>query len=425
MHVLLLLSAAHAYESEPQEVIVSDTAELFQSAEFDTDWLPADSPIAVRFQIVADGGAWVWMEGISNVTWPEALTLDFVGDPGTGELVVDSQIDAVTSVKFDIDIYSYEAEVDRREIENITGATTFDPWLLPGSLEDYAETTFSGTPTELLSYTLGVFSGVDLVFTADMVPTSSTIMEGVSWGVYDGFIEEYGQTVLVDPSGAPVEELEATYVATFDSTYDLVFTPYVEVCIDILGCYELASFDIELPISSDYFEHEFPFNELAFPLPLLSTEVDVYDFGEIELGQIANLEVPISNVGEMDLEGEALVMGDPDFTAYPEYFLAGPGYADGVVVTFAPTAAGAFEASLLLRSNDPFTPEKEVLLTGLAVDPGEAGTGEGEEGATTTTVSTELKGCGCSAAAPERTGGTGLLAALLLGLGLTRRRKDL
>ncbi len=422
---LLAAGTAQAHQSEPQPMEVNDLVPVFEGAEFDTGWLPADFPIAVRFQIVADGGAFVWMEGLGEMEWPDALTLALKGEPGTGQMTVDTEIDAVTSLKFDIDIYSYEAELDRRSLEDIEADVSFDPWLLPGSPEEDATAVYLGDGTDLIEYSFTVFTGVDLVFSTAVVPTSEITMSSKAWTTYDGFIEYFGDTVAVEPSGEPSQEVDATLTSFFDTYYAFVFTPVVEICITGFGCTELVSIDIDLPLLDDVTEWEFPTQQLDFPLPLMAKPMETYDFGEVEIGRIKNVEVPVGNEGLMDLEGEAGITGDGEFSAYPNYFLAGPGYEDGVVVTFAPDVAGAYEGTLVLASNDPFNPEHVIAFTGLAVDPNASeGTGEGDSSASSTTVSTELKGCGCTTASPAQSRGMAWMVAGLFGLALTRRRRE-
>jgi MYXO-CTERM domain-containing protein len=176
----------------------------------------------------------------------------------------------------------------------------------------------------------------------------------------------------------------------------------------------------------DDFEQAFPVTALTFPLPVLETEVESYDFGEVLVGSVANLELPISNGGQLDLEGTVGHLGSPWFSSYPEYFLAGPGREDGVVVTFSPEGEGPVSATLLLESNDPLVPIREIELTGVGLLPEEesgveGGGGVQEEGGTSDGVSEETKvgGCGCSSAPQNWSGGLGALMAL----GLLRRRR--
>ena len=52
--LVLLLSTAQAHESDPQYFFLDDSADLLGSAELDSDWLPKDGLLAVRFQVDAE-----------------------------------------------------------------------------------------------------------------------------------------------------------------------------------------------------------------------------------------------------------------------------------------------------------------------------------------------------------------------------------
>ena len=411
--IALLLPAALAYESDPQYLEVEDTAELFSSAEFDSGWLPAGSPIAVKFAVEANGGAWTYMEGLGALSWPEPLTLDFIGEKNTGEIVIDAELAAVTSIQFDIDVYTWESEIDRRSMF-VDGIALFDPWVLAGSPSDQeVEVGFEGKPTELITYSVDVFTGVSLEFAADMAPENTTYFRGISWSVADQSMTESGQSMLIDPDGSGLQAIDANFTGEYSSQLDIVFTPTVSVCIPIIGCTELVSFDIPLNLVTETFEQIFPTNEMEFPLPIMDPGIESYDFGELEVGSLANLELPIANVGELTLVGDPQIMGASSFTVYPEHFEASAGYVDGLVVSFAPDAEGPFEATLLLTSNDPFAPTREVQLTGLGfVTSSETGE-DGEGGGGMPTVSTELRGCGCASGR-----GGGRAGLLLAGLGI-------
>lgn len=397
--VCLLAAPAWSYESEPQPVVVSDTAVLYTGSNVDTDWVPSGSPITVRFQVVSEGGAAVDMEGEADLSWPDPLTLSFTGDPGTGALTVDAALAAVTSVRFDLFGYSYESEIDRRTVA-AGGEATFDPFVLSGAATDRVEVTTAGATTELITYELEVFAGVGLTFEASLTPTGTTGFSGVAFWADDAEITTEGGTALITPTGEPSQSLTATFVGAWDSVLDLNITPAVSVCFSIFGCEELASFDIPLTLASDDFEQAAPAIPLEFPLPVIQTAESSYDLGEVLVGTLANLELPVGNAGLLDLEGEIGVTGSPYFTVFPGYFYAGTGAEDGAVVTFAPESEGEFTATLLLTSNDPNTPVYEVVLTGTGVLPQQGEDDEiideGAEGKVST--------CGCASGDPGRVG---------------------
>jgi MYXO-CTERM domain-containing protein len=411
---LLASSAALAWESEPQPVVLVDSATLFSGASFDTGWVPSGSPLAVRFQIEPTGGAEVEMEGEAALWWPDGLNLEFLGAPGTGFLAIAAGLDAVTSVQFDIDIYSWESEIDRRGVE-VEGEAAFDPFLLEGGSPDAVTVVSDGLSDEVVDFAYTVFTGVEVAFTVDLQPVATTTFRGVRFVADDGSVDRDGESVAVDYGGAPTEEVDTTFTGRWSGGLDMVLTPTFSVCI-LGSCTDLVAVDIPLSMAADDFEQDFPSEELSFPLPLLQTDAVDHDFGEVEVGALANLQLGIANAGDLDLEGEAGMLGSTYFTAYPDYFLAGPGQEDGLVVTFAPESAGSFSTVLTLASSDPGTPNLEIVLTGTGVDP-DADTGPDSM----PTISAEVGGCGCSSGGVGRPGGVALGVGLL-GLLLARRR---
>jgi MYXO-CTERM domain-containing protein len=137
-----------------------------------------------------------------------------------------------------------------------------------------------------------------------------------------------------------------------------------------------------------------------------------YDFGRIDAGNVANLEIPAENVGLLGLQGTATIEGDPSFTVFPPSFYAAPGATDGLVVTYAPSAEGETTALLVLETNDPLHPRLEIPLKGNA-RPAPPETGGRE------TVRVSVSTCGCDAA-PAAVGWPLVAGALLF---LRRRRR--
>lgn len=437
--VLSTLSPAQAqdegpvftFESEPVDLVLEDEVELYNNSEFDTDWVPADSPLQVRFQIESVGGAEIEMEGVGRMGWPEGLTVSLEPVLATGEIIVDASLDAVTSIRFSVAGYEWDSEIDRRGIA-VEGEALFDPFLLAGDIPDEVEVTFEGAVNELLSWSFNVFTGVNATISVDMGPEAATSFHAQNWYVDGERLAVAGETVVVEPMGEGIQPVEVELVGAWNSSLDLVLNPVFEVCVDIVGCWDLVDIDIPVPLAGDDFEQFFPMQTLEFPLPVLAGPEPVIDLGTVYLGQIQNIEVPLENLGELDLLGTALMEGSVYFTNYPTTFQAAPGVTDGVVVTFAPQTEGEFEGTLVLTSNDPLSPETAVTFIGTAVDPsGGTPTSPGEydedesgrSKAEPTVVTTEVKGCKCSSAG-DSGGMMGLAVFGLVGLALVRRREE-
>jgi MYXO-CTERM domain-containing protein len=415
--LLLILSSAQAHESDPQYFYLDDTADLLGSAELDSDWMPKDGLLAVRFQIEAEGGADVEMEGESSLSWPTDLNLAFDPTPGSGFIDVDSELGVVVSLKFDIDIYSWESEVASEWVE-VSGATTFEPFVLDGGVQDRVAMTAEGRSETIFEYYYDVLAGVASVgFYADLQPQSDLVFQGVAWEVDEGSAEQAGQEIVIPAERQPYYETDAVFVGSWENELNLVFTPVFQVCITVLGCYDIEITEVPLNLVTETFEQEFLPVQLHFPLPVLSSDAADHDFGAIEVGNLANLEVPVTNLGELPLEGTARIVGDSSFTVYPEYFMAGDDTTDGMVVTFSPQAEGVTEATLVISSNDPTAPDLEIALTGEGYTDTSA-SGSGGDSVSSGVISS----CGCASSAGGGAGGLALVTGVLL-LGMSRRRE--
>src|SRR5512138_3608637 len=84
--VLLLGAQAGAYSSKPQPVLYSGEKTLFSNVDFETGWVPANSPIQVYFAIHIGTGWTVQAAGKGDLSWPEPLTIQMVGNNGAGAL---------------------------------------------------------------------------------------------------------------------------------------------------------------------------------------------------------------------------------------------------------------------------------------------------------------------------------------------------
>lgn len=423
------------FESIPQDIELEDSVELWNGAEFDTGWVPSGSPLAVRFQIQSTGGADVEMEGQGFMGWPDGLTMAIDPIPNSGEILVDAALEAVTSIKFDIDIYSWESEIDRRGID-VEGEAEFTPFLLSGDVPDVVDVIFEGDTNELLEWSFTVFTGVDAQITVDLGPEAITSFQGSNWYVDGERLDSAGQEAWVEPLGEAYQDVQVEFVGSWQSSLDLVLNPVFSVCVDIIGCYDLVDTDIPIPLASDDFDQFFPSEVVAFPLPVMGDLPPRHDFGTIEVGQTATLELPIENIGALDLEGLAYTTGSTTFSVYPEYFQAGPAATDGIVLSFTPTEEGDFEGRIVLESNDPLEPAIEIPLLASAKLPvgDDSGTDGGSDGlanaggggsASPQVIKTVEGGCSCSNTGESgREAPMGLAVVLLGGLALLRRRSD-
>lgn len=407
--------AAHAFDSERQPVTLADTAQVFTNAEFSTGYVPSGSPLQVQFAVEANGGADVSMDGYADLSWPEALQLTFTGDPGSGLLLLDGSLDAVTTIAIDLSDWGYYGtfEIDRRTL-GFEGTRFFDPFVLDGSAEPRVEIVDTGNGTNVISYTYTILTGLDLRFNADMNTEVTVGFEGAQIESNGAIATAEGQVSAVPYTATPDYDADTTYTGSWDADLSLVFTPQIQACASIFGCVTVAEFEIPLSLVQDSFLQDFDTVREVFPMPLIAPGLDQADMGEVEVGQLANLEVPIGNDGNLDVIGQARIEGSADFTVYPSTFDAPAGTEDGVVVTFAPTAEGAQAATLVLTSNDPGQSELRIPLTANGtVTPTDGGLDISADDPE------KVSSCGCSSGSA---GSGGLAAALALAFVVGRRR---
>ena len=137
---LLAFPTAAAAEEVPADFSPEYVDELvgFDDFTYDTDWIPADSPIQLR--LIAHGGNTVTiaMPGDGVYDW-DAGELHFEGAEGAGAFAVDVGFELNAKVR--IDIFGIQAETDLLgpyDLAVISDAT-FTPYLLAGNPERPAQ----------------------------------------------------------------------------------------------------------------------------------------------------------------------------------------------------------------------------------------------------------------------------------------------
>jgi MYXO-CTERM domain-containing protein len=293
----------------------------------------------------------------------------------------------------------------------------FDGLALPGGAPESATVEAAGGALQSFSFRQLVVTGVEVAFEMDLLPAADATLTGQRIDVTDG-----GTLISADFDGdvsqfdVPAShpgwiELLATYQANLEATLALVLTPSLDLCV-VGQCFELAAFDIPIDLIDTAQARSFAPVSVYHPLPSVVPPNPSHDFGEVLVGNTLNFEVPLTNQGEMFLEGSVEVVGAENITVFPQYFFAQPGESDGVVVSFAPNEAIETTAFLRITSNDPL----EIPLRGLGTSP-EPNVGTSEDGYTFEGRSLGITGCGCA------TTGSTPAAWLLLALPVWVRRR--
>ena len=101
----------------------------------------------------------------------------------------------------------------------------------------------------------------------------------------------------------------------------------------------------------------------------ISLSTTALDFNRVGTGESRTRTLTISNVGGLELSGEAAISGDPEFSLGSSVFIIPGGGSSSfdIDVTFAPTSDRPFSGTVTITSNDPNNPELTVSLSGLGV----------------------------------------------------------
>ena len=408
MIMWLLSSMAFAHESSPQDLTIFDQLEFFNQLEVDSGWIPSSGLLGIRLQQVADGGAEVRMEGEGQLRWPDDLQFTAFPYEESGYIALNSNLSSIVSIRFDVAGYQWEAPISESTTAFFS-EKTFDPYLLAESLDIEA----SSTEEQLIEYDYDVLPGVSVGFSAELRPKSKLTFTGQHWEIDEQIVASSEDQATWTPDGSEALEVEAVYSADVASELEIDFIPVFEVCVPLFGCFDWDVAEFPLTVLENDSIHSFPPINLRFPLPVAVASTEQIDFGEIPVDDLANWELTVDNLGELYLDAELQVVGDSEvFPLFPNSIYAIPFSQDGVIVSFAPTQAGDFSATLQIISNDPFVPLIEIPIMGTAFqeevpeldtapeDTGvELSTTEPQEQEANVDKTTEVvDGCGCASA---------------------------
>jgi MYXO-CTERM domain-containing protein len=353
------------YESTPQELIFSDKWDAFKGVEYDTGSLPKNSPLSVRFFIRSKGGSLAEIEADSQVTWPDSLTHSITGIDDGGYFYLLCDLELAARVQLDLWGYKGSYDVWAADLE-LEAEHTFSGLLLDGSSPRSINAQADGDGIDPYKINIPLVAGISLQLNIGLFPRATGKISGSRITTNDANMTREGVSTLLDvPEFDPgVLELTSTYVAQIDTALNVVIQPELQVCAPILGCFRVARFDIPIPLANASEERDFDTVDYEHPLPAMQAPLTVHDFGKVDVESLANLQLPLTNIGRLDLEGWIHIEGDGAFTVYPEYIHASEGNTDGTVVTFAPTSEGTVTATLVIESNDPSRPELRIPLAG-------------------------------------------------------------
>lgn len=403
----------------------------FADVAIDTGWVPAGSPLQVRFALFVGASTEVDLAGHARIDWPRPLTLSVLGVPGRGRLAIDYGIEVIARVRFDVEVagrrYTWEGDIPTRSIPTdlrLAGETGFDPFLLPTAESVHVADTTERVP--VVSADLvglvgipGVSGGFELSAQAALDVGYRT--ERLEIGDAEPIVTETGETIVGPDAGetgfgarkdvvvAPVGELG----------YDGVVGLYPTFFIEVVGRrfdMPLGSFDV--PIISLDREAAFDPRTASVPLPDLVVGGTV-DFGAVPVGERVEMLLALENAGDAPAHVAARSLALPFELESPMHEVPARS-SRSVRLSFTPMMPGEASAMLFLDTDDPDRGIAVVRLIGV----GEASSGDASIGADAGVGpgGSNAGGCACRARNGASSAPSTLLGLALVSVIALRRR---
>lgn len=373
--------------------------------DFDTGWVPAGSPVQVRFIAFLHGRTRVEMSGSLDATWPDPLTMTPKPKLGTGVLAIDDGFELKAQGRFNVTIagkdYGWSGDlpgipgVDLSVVQS----TTFDPfaWKDEGTPpmvkgETGNVTLYKVSLTDSIIPIPGISGGFDLDGAAEFSASYDTLRIGFDELVAKGSVSDVTATfastrMLIAPSPS----IDTAFTIHGEVTHGVKIHLIPGFYFEILGKkFSLPIADVPVPLPTT--TGAFTFDDVAVhvPLPRLEVKPTDVDLGTIPVGRSTAITLAVFALGEAKSVFDA---DDPTkvATVSTPHMEIAPGMSDAIHAEISPAAAGLIDTTLVIESNDPLSPKQLVHLHGqAAVDAPDAG----PLGADDPAVS-QAGGCGC------------------------------
>ena len=389
--------------------------------DYDTGWVPANSPVQVHLAARLHSRTSVELGGRLDTTWPEALTLSPKGTKDQGKLKIDQGLEVVAEARFSVTVagktYSWTGPIPYVPQVNLLAANevVFDPWAWKSTpAKVSADTPLTKIAKFSITDSFINIPGIDGGFELDASATYSA---------------QYATLrIAFDEPGGPKDVLEQV-----PSTRLLISrAPSVDTSVFVHGelvrqvtmhlvpafyftilsqkfTLPLANIPIALPASAPE-AWDFPKVDVHVPLPQIDSR-SVVDAGTIPLDTATVVDVDVFNLGEESLTTTASSLAGMVFVDTKSLEL-GSKKGGPIKVLLTPDKAGPFDVPLILASNDPMVPSLEVHIKGNAGGAGPGG------------VNQEA-GCGCAVVGSRDASSAPIAAAVALAcfvLARVRRR---
>lgn len=420
-------STAFAWETTSPDVFVTfeGRQELYDGAEYETT-VPSGSPIALHLVANASASMGVLEDGWSKLEWPDAeLAHSWTGVPYGGAVSLGVTVELTVEVIIDGSAFGLSYKGTFPLWTNTIaweGSEGFDTLLLPGSPQEQVEVSIEGTDLYRLDESFDVTEDITVNLGGSLTPANHATLRGTGIQTNGMEVSEYDGVAILDKPAKNLGKLPMTsyWKGAIDSTLGIDLKPYIEVCVDGLGCLMVDSFRYPWTLADDAFEFRSDNVSYEHDVPAIVPGRATVDLGTVKPGETAEAQLTIGNIGNVPLEGLSSAMGD-GFDVGDDSFYA-EGHDETVItVSFVGDKEGTFTGKVVLVSNDPIRSTVEIPVA-VRVDDGVDEPG-GDTDVTDTDpdngdVETIDGKCGCAADGSSSVAWLGLLGVLAL-----RRRR--
>jgi len=357
---------------------------LFDDIMFDTGWIPAGSPLQLRFGLAIGGSTEVALGGTLVASWPPGILLSVPGRAGTGRLTINYGFEIIAQLRFDVEVagirYEWEGDIPIPFIPEdlrMAGEVIFDPFLLPDVTERPAIISDTTDRVRVYRYDAldsiipipGVGGGFVLALQGELEASYQT--EQIVIRDADLIMEENETTLLnppvpEDPDETPGFGPSAEVVVHPEGTlaYDGTVWIVPELYIEVVGTrfdFPLAEIPVTLVDRWDgvVFDDEI----VDVPLPEVNVQPALLDLGTAYVDETVAQPLVFINNGDAPL-WIAVETTDVPFSAEPSELVIPPHRTQRVSIRFHPTTPGIEAVMFAFSTNDPDEPSIVVLLEG-------------------------------------------------------------
>lgn len=341
---------------------------FFDSVMFDSGWVPADSPVQVRFAVRGGGETEVDLAGTSLTFWPAPLSTAIVGTPSSGRLSMDYGLEVVARIRVDVEVagrrYTWEGDIPAggsvpRDL-HLAAMTTFDSMLLPEAAAVSAQDMTD--PYRVYETGLAGLDGLPGWLSGALTVDAEAHLS-VNYRTTRVDIGEAPRPVELEGGIASV--LPDRGATAFGAAKDVVIGPVGQIdyvgairvdpglYIEVAGRrFELELSPVDIPILR--LDRAARFGEVVVHVPLPDIAVDsaALDFGEVPVGSSAMQSIELRNEGEAELEIRPRPPGGV-LSYASEPFVIAPNSSRRFEMTFSPMSSGDASGMLFFETNDP------------------------------------------------------------------------